>query len=185
MRTDEDDPVMVHDKDTVEGELAQELASQGIDAAYLIEHYEPSLKRFWVDVGMGEFDSHIRNPAPGEHPLLPVAESFLYEALCYPYRDEFYGFRLAGKFDRVFTKCAENSIRNMDDWFAGSGHWTPELVAFVRRKEQQEAVKRARYNMLRESESALLAQARDELASGVITTKEAIEKLREHYGLEN
>lgn len=122
----------VYDEDTAregvfEYQAMCELAEQGIDNDFLIENFESELKRFSLDVALGEFDIEIREARPGEHPLTPVAEEFLNRAVCYPPQTSFYGLEIAGKLNKCLTKLAYTHWRDVFD--LDHAHITPEVIA--------------------------------------------------------
>ncbi len=59
-------------------ELARsDLAEKGITAAALSSAATPELRRYRLEVDMGEFDCFVRLAGPGEDPLLPYAEQLI------------------------------------------------------------------------------------------------------------
>ena len=88
-------------------ELARKcLAEHGITAEALSSAATPELKRFRLEVDMGDFDCFVRPAEPGEDPLLPYAEQLI-ERLCeWPPKTEAHGISTVGMLDEAICFVA-------------------------------------------------------------------------------
>lgn len=111
-------------------ELAKNgLAEHGITAQALAVAAAPNLKRFRLEVDMGEIDGETREAAPGEDPLLPYAELLIDKLADWPPVTEAHGITTSGMLEEAIC------------FIAGLGHVDTEVASlFMSRKMSKEVL---------------------------------------------
>lgn len=88
------------------------LAEHGITAHELAKAATPGLKRFRLDLDMGEAEGEARQAEPGEDPLLPYAELLVDRLVTWPPITELYGIRTAGMLEEAI--CFMAGLEDVD-----------------------------------------------------------------------
>ncbi|MWV14189.1 hypothetical protein F3I62_18975 [Pseudomonas sp. R-28-1W-6] len=96
------------------------LSEHGISPAVLALEASPGLKRFRLDVDMGELDIDVPEGAPVEDPLLPYATSLLTHLIAWPPKVEAYGVNIAGLIEEAicWRVGLNEGVAHKPDWSA-------------------------------------------------------------------
>lgn len=104
------------------------LAENGITAQALTAAATPSLKRFRLDVDMGEVEGETRNAEPGEDPLLPYAELLIDKLADWPPVTEAHGISTVGMLEDAIC------------YIAGLGHIDTEVASLFMCRQMSEDI---------------------------------------------